>query len=117
DSPVYFGDVNYPDDIRDAIVAYDTELTRFLTWCATGNRCGLGATASDVEMNYDGLRGTLANGVRYNEYRLTEAALDSTAAGLLMYGEWDTFASLLGATANGNWGPLVAATAGESSDP
>jgi pimeloyl-ACP methyl ester carboxylesterase len=117
DSPVYLGDASYPDDVRDAIVAYDSELTRFLAWCATSDRCGLGTTEADVGVNYDGLRETLTEGVRYNEYRLTEAALDSTATGLLMYGEWDTFASLLGSASRGDWGPLVAITAGESSDP
>lgn len=117
DSPVYFGDTTHVDDIHDAIAAYDTELSRFLEWCASNTRCGLGTTSAEVNASYDRLRSTLADGVTYRGEVLTGTVLDSVAAGMLMYGEWESFAAVLSDAVRGNFNALVVAATSEDEDP
>lgn len=117
DSPVYFGNATQVDDIHDAIVAYDNELSRFLDWCAVGDACGLGTTPEEVFGSYDALRAVLAEGVAYDGTVVTTAALDGVASSLLMYGEWETLALVLSDAARGNLDLLVQAASGESEDP
>lgn len=118
DSPVYFGKSTQVDDIHNAIVAYDNELSRFLSWCATdADACGLGTTVQDVGVNYDTLRETLAEGVAYEGHVITDMVLDGVASGLLMYGEWETLALVLNQASHGNLDSLVGAAMAEGDDP
>lgn len=117
DSPVYFGTSDYPTDVRQAIAAYDEELSRFLSWCASGDRCGLGSTTEQVGQTYDAIRATLTDGVTYDDELLTVSVLDATATSLLMYGEWETLAVIVESAARGDWENLYLVASGESTDP
>lgn len=107
DSVVFAGDSNFVDDLLDTIAAYDRELSRFLTWCADGDACNLGTTPEEVNTNYDGLRAQLAEGQTVGDVMLDESSLAGVATGLLLYGDWDEFAQVLTAAANGDWTPLA----------
>lgn len=117
DSPVYFGQATQVDDVRNAIESYDTELGRFLDWCAEDDDCGIGSTPETVRANYDALRALLHEGVAYEGDTITEAVLDSVASGLLMYGDWETFAQVLQEAAQDNWISLGEVASAEVEDP
>lgn len=117
DSPVYFGTADYPRDVSQAIAAYDQELSRFLSWCASGDRCGLGSTPEAVGQTYDAIRATLTDGVTYDGQPLSVSVLDAVATSLLMYGEWETLAVIVESAARGDWENLYVVASGEATDP
>jgi pimeloyl-ACP methyl ester carboxylesterase len=105
--PAFRGNADRIQDVTASLASHDTELQRALSWCAEGNRCGLGNDVDAVFEAYDALRRELHGGMTFRGKRVVPESLTLAMVLWLGEGQRAPMAHALTEAAAGDWSRVV----------